>query len=186
MSDQFQPPYDPQQPPPYDAPPPPAYAPPPKEIFASFADRLVATLWDSFVYMLPAWLTQLVGAVLLVVGIVMADDPDTEDTGVILLIIGGVVLLIGVALGIWLLIKNYILRQGRTGYTYGKAKVGIRVVREIDGQPAGVGSAIGRYFLHAIINQACYLDYLWCLWDPRRQTLTDKVLSTVVVRQPAS
>jgi uncharacterized RDD family membrane protein YckC len=104
--------------------------------------------------------------------------------GVALIIVGSVLLLAGIALSIYLLIRNYILRQGRTGYTYGKAKVGIRVVREVDGQPAGVGNAVGRYFLHAFLNQACYLDYLWALWDPRRQTLADKVLSTVVIRQP--
>lgn len=182
MSDQFQPPEGPPQPPPHGA-PPPDYAPPPAEIFASFADRLVAPLWDAFVYQLPAWVTQLVGVILLAVGIVMTEESDTESSGVGLIVAGGLLLVIGIALAIWLLIRNYILRQGRTGYTYGKAKVGIRVVREFDGQPAGAGSAVGRYFLHALINQACYLDYLWCLWDPRRQTLTDKVLSTVVVRQ---
>lgn len=161
---------------------PPAY--PPKEVFASFADRLVATLWDNFVYMLPAWVAEIVGSVLLLVGIVMADSGESEGMGVTLIVIGIGLLALGVVLMVILLIRNYILRQGRTGYTWGKARVGIRVVNELDGQPAGVGKAVGRYFLHALINQACYLDYLWALWDPRRQTITDKLLNTVVVRQP--
>ena len=178
MVDPFQPPQPPQ--------PPPTYAEPPQEVFASFADRVVATLWDVVVYQLPAWVTQVVGTVLLVVGIALTAESDSESTGVGLIIVGIVLLLAGTVLAIWLLIKNYILRQGRTGYTYGKARVGIRVVREVDGQPAGVGSAVGRLFLHNLINEACFLDYLWCLWDPRRQTLTDKILSTVVIRQPES
>ena len=28
------------------------------------------------------------------------------------------------------------------------------------------------------------LDYLWPLWDAKNQTLTDKVLGTIVVNQP--
>ncbi len=178
---------DPNQPP-YDAPPPPAAypPPPPKELFASFGARVQATLWDNLVYMLPAWLTEVVGAILLAVGVALVEEEDTEGAGVAMIIVGAVLLLIGLVLMIVLLIRNYFLRQGRTGYTYGKAKVGIRVVREVDGQPAGVGRAVGRYFLHAVINEACYLDYLWAIWDPRHQTLTDKVLSTVVIRQPFS
>src|SRR5687767_2112129 len=110
MSDP-QPPYDPTQPLPYGA-PPPAYAPPPPEIFASFADRLVATLWDTFVYMLSAWVLQIVGFIMTIVGLVLVDDADTESTGVIVLIIGVSLLVIGFALSIVLLIRNYILRQG--------------------------------------------------------------------------
>lgn len=84
----------------------------------------------------------------------------------------------------WLQIQNFMLDQGKTGYTYGKRKVGIRAIREQDGQPMGVGVAVGRFFLHSIINSACYIDFLWPLWDAKKQTLTDKILTTVVVRQP--
>jgi uncharacterized RDD family membrane protein YckC len=98
--------------------------------------------------------------------------------------IGGVLLAVGLVLTLWRLVSNYVLDQGRTGYTYGKRKGGIRTVRIADGQPSGAGSCVVRYLLHGIINNACYLDYLWPLWDPRRQTLTDKILSTVVVQLP--
>ena len=76
------------------------------------------------------------------------------------------------------------MRQGRTGYTYGKARVGIKTIREEDGQPSGVGSCTARYFLHWIINQFFYIDYLWPLWDDKCQTITDKILTTVVVHAP--
>jgi hypothetical protein len=52
------------------------------------------------------------------------------------------------------------------------------------GAAPGWGSCLGRWFLHGLINQAVYLDYLWPLWDkPKVQTLTDKILSTVVVKR---
>ena len=85
---------------------------------------------------------------------------------------------------IWRTVINYMLDQGRTGYTYGRRKVGVRLIREIEGTPTGVWSCVARYFLHGLINQACYIDYLWPLWDPKRQTLTDKILTTIVVHQP--
>lgn len=164
--------------------PPPGYgypAPPPPGVYAEWGQRAIALLWD-VVYTLPAWLLQIVGAILLVVGIVLEDGGDGDGTAVIL--VGVLLILVGIVVGIVLTVRNLILRQGRTGYTWGKSKVGIRVVRELDGQPCGVGSAVGRFFLHWAINQAFYIDYLWPLWDDRNQTLTDKVLGTVVINQP--
>ncbi|MFN8192870.1 MAG: RDD family protein [Nocardioidaceae bacterium] len=176
------------QPPAYGAPQPPAYgAPPPANPYgaggggyASWGDRVVATLWD-FLYLWPGLVALLAGYVLLFLGIAANSD---GSGGGALMAVGGLVIVVGVALALWRTITNYMLDQGRTGYTYGKRKVGIRTVRLADGQPAGVGSCVGRYFLHSLINQVCYLDYLWPLWDQQVQTLTDKVLSTVVVKQP--
>ncbi len=41
-----------------------------------------------------------------------------------------------------------------------------------------------RWLLHGVINQVIYIDYLWPLWDDKNQTLTDKILGTVVIKQP--
>ncbi len=178
------------QPPAYGAPPPAYGAPPvanpyaggPAGGYASWGDRVVGTLWD-FLYVWPGWATILVGYAVLFAGIVANSD---GSGGGALIALGALLIVVGIALGIWRTVINSILDQGRTGYTYGKRKVGIRVVREQDGQPSGVGSAVGRYFLHQLINQVCMIDYLWPLWDPKVQTLTDKVLSTVVIKQPDS
>lgn len=168
-----------QQPPPYGAPPPPAPYQQPGPVggfqVATWGMRAIGTLWD-FVYLWPGWVTVIVGYIILGVGA-------GGDSGA-LAGLGGLVVFVGFGLTLWRLIINYMLDQGRTGWTYGKRKVGIRTVNIADGQPSGVGSCVGRYFLHALINQACYLDYLWPLWDPMRQTLTDKILSTYVVKQP--
>ena len=165
-----------------------AAAPPPDPYanaaygYASWGQRVIASLWD-FVYLWPGLIPLTLGLVLFIAGVVASGDSGTG--GGLLAALGGLLVLAGFGWALWRTITNYILDQGRTGYTYGKRKVGIRTIREQDGQPAGVGSTVGRYFLHAIINQACYLDYLWPLWDPKKQTLTDKILTTVVVNQPA-
>ena len=177
-----QPPYG--QQPPYGYGPPPGYGPPvaPPGYYASFGQRAIATLWD-LLYMLPAVLLYLVGFFMFFFGVVQGDEGSSEVAAPFA-IAGGLLMVCGGLLGIGLTIRNLILRQGRTGYTWGKAKVGIRCIREIDGQASGVGNAVARYFLHSIINQACYLDYLWAAWDPKTQTLTDKLLKTVVINQP--
>jgi hypothetical protein len=33
---------------------------------------------------------------------------------------------------------------------------------------------------------ACYVGWLWPIWDSKRQTFADKIMKTVVVRQPRS
>jgi len=148
--------------------------------YATWGQRAVATLWD-LVYVWPIFAGYLLGAVLIAVGGAM-----DNGAGMVLVIIGVVAMIAGIVWGLWRFISNYILDQGRTGYTYGKRKVGIRLLTEATGQPAGALSCVGRYFLHGLINQACYLDYLWPLWDDKNQTLSDKILSTIEIQQPAN
>ena len=148
--------------------------------YATWGQRAVATLWD-VVYVWPLLAGYLVGAILIVAGAAM-----DNGAGVALVIVGVVAGIAGFVWGIWRFISNYILDQGRTGYTYGKRKVGIKLVVEATGQPTGALSCVGRYFLHGLINQACYLDYLWPLWDDKNQTLSDKILSTIEIQQPAN
>jgi uncharacterized RDD family membrane protein YckC len=72
---------------------------------------------------------------------------------------------------------------GRTGQTIGKRATGVKVVDAATGMPIGTGRALGRYlFAMFISGNLCALGYLWALWDDRKQTWHDKVVSTVVVR----
>jgi uncharacterized RDD family membrane protein YckC len=84
-------------------------------------------------------------------------------------------------------IWNQWIRQGRTGWSLGKQWMGIRVVK--DGrpdQPPGIGRNVGRAFAHVLDALACYIGYLWPLWDRKRQTFADKICSTVVIEQRRS
>jgi uncharacterized RDD family membrane protein YckC len=78
-------------------------------------------------------------------------------------------------------IYNKVL-EGQTGQSTGKRIAGTKLISMTTGQPVGVGLAIGRYFVHILDAIPCYLGFLWPLWDAKRQTFADKILSTVVVK----
>ena len=74
---------------------------------------------------------------------------------------------------------------GKTGQTFGKRWLGIRVEHADRGGPIGYGAAFGRYgmvFIFSIFTFPLVLDYLFPLWDSRNQALHDKVVSSIVVR----
>ncbi|PAZ12674.1 hypothetical protein CLM62_28775 [Streptomyces sp. SA15] len=126
--------------------------------YANWGQRFLGTLVDGLVLMVPY--------------ILVAIDISAQ-TG-FLSLIGGLGV-IGVA--IWMLIT-----EGRTGQTIGKKAVGIRLVRESDGQPLGVGMAFVRRLAHFLDSLPCYLGWLWPAWDAKSQTFADKVCSSIVIR----
>ncbi|PPJ27457.1 RDD family protein [Nocardia nova] len=72
--------------------------------------------------------------------------------------------------------------EGTTGQTPGKKLVGIRVIKEADGQVLGFGMAFVRKLCHILDNALCGLGYLWPLWDEKNQTFADKIVGTIVVQ----
>jgi uncharacterized RDD family membrane protein YckC len=91
--------------------------------------------------------------------------------GIILLVAGAVVALL-----------LYIRHLGRTGQTWGRKIVGIKVVDRDRLVPIGMGRALGRTFFSVISAYALYLGYLWMLWDKQKQTWQDKIVSSIVVK----
>jgi uncharacterized RDD family membrane protein YckC len=88
-----------------------------------------------------------------------------------------------VILGLLVVAVLYIRALGRTGQTWGRKIAGVRVVRQDNGQPIGVGKAFGRaLFAGFISGQIFALGYLWMIWDDRNQTWHDKVVGSVVVK----
>jgi uncharacterized RDD family membrane protein YckC len=155
----------------------PAYGGPQvRHDLAGWFQRVGASVVDGLVAAVPP---------LVLYGIAMATgepaydafgEPTIEPTGLgILMIFLGIVLQFG--LWFW----NRVWRQGRTGQSVGKSVLGIRLVKEDTGQPAGVGLTVGREFAH-ILDGFFYLGYLWPLWDERKQTFADKICGTLVVR----
>ena len=89
---------------------------------------------------------------------------------------------IAVALTLLYAIWNWGYRQGRKGSTIGKRMLKFQVVREKNGQPIGFFRSIARQFAHIVDSAILYIGYLFPLWDPKRQTLADKIMGTVCLR----
>jgi uncharacterized RDD family membrane protein YckC len=80
----------------------------------------------------------------------------------------------------WAVFNRWI-QQGNTGQSLGKRVAKIKLVSEATGQPIGAGMAFVRDLAHFVDSVACYLGWLWPLWDDKSQTLADKILGTVVI-----
>ena len=80
-------------------------------------------------------------------------------------------------------VYNWCIRQGRTGYTFGKTVVGIKLVSERTKQPIGAGLSFVRQLAHIVDGLLCNLGYLWPIWDSKKQTFADKIMSTLVIVQ---
>ena len=172
------------QPPPYGTPAQPGYgqpapaaggyvADPPGyymgRVLANWPQRVGAYLIDDLIAGIPAFL-----ALILFSG---SDPGETANAGAVLVSS----LLYLVSLGIW--IYNRAILQGRTGQSWGKQVLNLRLVRMADGQPMGGGMSFVRDLAHILDALPCYIGYLWPIWDARRQTFADKIMSTVVLAE---
>ena len=97
---------------------------------------------------------------------------------------------------LWLAIAGGVLQYAyqavmvaRWNATLGKMAVGLRV-RRPDGSPATWREALLRPLLPTFggvanlvpgVGLIALLDYFWMLWDERKQTVHDKIASTIVV-----
>jgi uncharacterized RDD family membrane protein YckC len=74
----------------------------------------------------------------------------------------------------------------RRGQTLGDRAVGIAVRNAADGGRATYGQAFGRTFMVMLFSGLWFLggfvDFLWPLWDRKRQAWHDKIAGTIVVR----
>jgi uncharacterized RDD family membrane protein YckC len=85
--------------------------------------------------------------------------------------------LVGLAYLVW----DYGYRQGTTGSSIGKSVMKIKVVSEVTGQPLGFGMSVLRQIAHFVDALICFIGFLLPLWDSKRQTLADKIMTTVVL-----
>jgi uncharacterized RDD family membrane protein YckC len=150
------------------------YRPPvPGRGYAQWITRVVAALLDWVVVAVPV----LVGQIVLVFSGGRFGFGDLSDASTIGLVAYGVGAVITIVLGFY----NVIIKQGRTGQTWAKSWMSIRLVSETDGQPLGPGRTFVRQIAHILDALPCYLGFLWPLWDSKKQTFADKVMSSVVV-----
>ncbi len=164
----------------YPPPPPPMPGPAlPKEAFTPWIHRVGAYIIDSI-------------PILLVVGIAQGIAIGTGDNqcvsygngiactssysafGVIIILLAS---LAALAYALW----NWGYRQGTTGSSIGKSVLKFKVIAEKTGQPIGFGMSVVRQIAHVVDAVVCYIGFLWPLWDDKRQTFADKIMSTVCV-----
>jgi uncharacterized RDD family membrane protein YckC len=90
-------------------------------------------------------------------------------------------ILLPLAYGVW----NYGYRQGTTGSSIGKSVMKFKVVSEKTWQPIGFGLSLVREIIYWVASAACGVVWLvavlFPLWDPKRQSLADKIMTTVCV-----
>ena len=156
---------------------------------AGFGIRLGGFLLDGLLYGLLG-LVFLIPAIALGIGAfddcvwLTSDDtaelicpPGEPDGGMLAAAIG-----LGIV-GYLLVFFIYLRALAKKGQTWGRKVVGIKVVGETTGEPLGYGRALGRTLFAGLISaQIFYIGYLWMLWDDKKQTLHDKVVSSIVIR----
>jgi len=86
-----------------------------------------------------------------------------------------------VLIALTVLAYNRWFQGGRTGQSWGRMALRLNLIRGESGQPAGAGTAFVRDICHVLDTLACFIGWLFPLWDARRQTLADKIMRTVVV-----
>jgi uncharacterized RDD family membrane protein YckC len=140
--------------------------------YANYGKRAVAYLIDLLYVIVPG-----MAAAIISIGFFIPDA--TRGIGIGLLVVAG----------LWWLfagLYNTVVRQGQSGQTVGKGQQKISLIREDTGQPVGVGIALVRllasWFFNAITG-GIYLivDLLAPAFTEKKQRITDKLLSTVVI-----
>jgi uncharacterized RDD family membrane protein YckC len=97
-----------------------------------------------------------------------------------LIAVGSVLVVIGGIIQIW----QSGWRQGAVGQSWGKSITGLRTVGAHTMRPIGGPRGLLRWFVDTILGVVWILqllNYLWPLWDDRRQTWADKVAGSVVL-----
>lgn len=72
--------------------------------------------------------------------------------------------------------------SGASQATIGKKALGLKVTT-MDGQPITFMQATGRHFGKYISTVILLIGYFMMLWDEKKQTLHDKMASTLVVKK---
>ena len=154
--------------------------------FAHWGKRVGATLIDSLIMGL-AMIPYYIGLGMTTAGASTEVDPITGQTTTTMgetsglgLALMGLGFLLYLAVFIW----NICIKQGKTGYSIGKGVMGIKLVKADSGQPIGAGMSFVRQLAHLVDAIPCYIGFLWPLWDAKKQTFADKIMSTYVIDQP--
>jgi uncharacterized RDD family membrane protein YckC len=78
-------------------------------------------------------------------------------------------------------VYNRWYQAGKTGQSWGKKLLNMKLISEKTGQPIGGGMAFARDICHFLDCLCCFIGFLFPIWDDKRQTFADKVVGTVVI-----
>ena len=167
-----------------------------------FSDQVAASWWTRgkavIIDLLIFFGVAVVPGAIFIAGFVVAWDEGRPgmpegfsfDAAAVLLIVIGVILILG-----WLIWGGWLFgyRQGVTGLTPGKRRLGIHLVDEESGLVPGGAKGVGRWLVPFLVSwiqgvgsALLLIDFLWPLWDSKNQRLIDKVFKTrVLVGSPA-
>jgi uncharacterized RDD family membrane protein YckC len=170
--------------------PPPAAAGPalPKEAYTPWATRVLAWVID----FLPLAILEGIGWGLLLGTQETACVTDSSEynlgefcaTGASTLGQVAIALTGIIALVYWIWNLGY--RQGKTGSSIGKSIMKFKIVSEKTGHPVGFGMSFLREVIYWVAAGLCFgvlwlVAVLFPLWDVKRQTLVDKILTHVAL-----
>jgi len=171
------------------APPPPAYGPAPgqavpalpQDAYTPWFTRVVAWIIDYIPYLVVVGIGGGIEAATMQTACVTdsSEYSSGEYCAGSTSTVGVVALSVSVLIGLVYLVWNYGYRQGTTGSSIGKSIMKFKVVSEKTGQPIGFGLSVVRQLAHFVDAVICYIGYLFPLWDSKRQTLADKIMTTV-------
>ncbi len=135
--------------------------------FASWGQRVLATLIDSGGLLIAFIALAIIGAILSKISSAL----------------GGLFLFLGYLL---LIAASFYFAflTGKNGQSPGKKVMGIQVVHANTGQFIGGGMGVVRGLAHIVDGAICYIGYLLPLFDAKKQTIADKIMSTVVIAGP--
>src|SRR5690349_16247654 len=160
----------------------------PKEAYTPWLTRVLAWLIDS----VPIFIVYGIGWLLLLGTRETACITDSSEynlgefcatgastLGQISIVITGIIALI-----YWVWNLGY--RQGTTGSSIGKSIMKFKIVNEKTGQPVGFGMSFLREVIYWVAAGLCFgvlwlVAVLFPLWDAKRQTLVDKILTHVAL-----
>jgi uncharacterized RDD family membrane protein YckC len=133
--------------------------------------RVVATVVDLLLLGIVAGLLSAPGTLINNLG-----DGDGNAVGALLSFAGAL------AAGV-VFFGYFIILEGRSGQTIGKRLAGVRVIRESDGLPPGIGPAALRTLLRIVDSIGSYfVAFVVVLISDKNQRLGDMVAKTLVVR----
>jgi uncharacterized RDD family membrane protein YckC len=147
--------------------------------FAPHGPRLVAYLLDTLILTIVCGVILVIGLSVLSAGTTIEGDTITAvDSGAaaLFLVLGLVTLIVG--------FLYFPFFWARGGQTPGMRPFGLRVVRDRDGGPIGLGTAILRLIGLWVATAAIYIGLIWIFVDERRRGWQDLIAGTVVVKRP--